>query len=109
MKKDFYKSRRWELLRAAILRRDGYMCQDRKRYGKRVQADHVHHALPREQFPQYQWEPWNLVSLCTEAHNEMHYRTDRTLTEKGKELARRVINKYNREHADTITVDFDSL
>lgn len=109
MNDEFYKSKRWELLRAAILRRDGYMCQDRKRYGKRVQADHVHHILPRELFPQYQWETWNLISLSTEAHNEMHYRSDRKLTDKGKELARRTLLKYNQTHAEPLKIDFDLL
>ncbi len=91
--KSFYETRRWELLRESILRRDGYMCQYRKRYGKRVQATQVHHIFPREQFPQYQWQPWNLISLCTEAHNEMHYRKDRRLTPKGIELLRRTAMK----------------
>ena len=89
----FYKTKRWELLRESILRRDGYMCQDRKRYGKRVQADHVHHIFPREQFPEYQWQPWNLISLCKEAHNEMHYRTNNKLTAKGLDLLRKTAVK----------------
>ena len=103
----FYKSKRWELLRENILRRDGYMCQDRKRYGKRIEATQVHHILPREQFPEYQWQPWNLISLSKQAHNEMHYRGDRTLTAKGKELARRTISKYNRDHVEPLPFDID--
>ena len=84
----FYKSRRWRRLRAAVLRRDGYRCQWSRRFGKRAQADTVHHAFPREQWPEYQWEPWNLVSLSAHAHNQMHDRVTGALTEKGWQLLR---------------------
>lgn len=94
-RKAFYDGKRWERLRETILRRDGYMCQDARRYGKHVKAEHVHHILPREQFPQYQYEPWNLISLSKKAHDEMHSRGNRQLTAKGLELARRTIQKYN--------------
>ena len=32
----FYKSTKWKRKREKILRRDGYMCQVSKRYGKRI-------------------------------------------------------------------------
>lgn len=83
----FYKQKKWKSLRESILQRDGYMCQWCKRYGRRTEADHVHHVLPREFFPQYTYTGWNLISLCKQCHDAMHYRTDRTLTDKGKELA----------------------
>ena len=71
------------------------MCAECRRYGKHTQGNHVHHILPREQFPQYQYDPRNLITLCDACHDRMHYRSDRTLTDKGKELARRIIRKYN--------------
>lgn len=89
----FYTSRRWLRLRDAVLRRDGYQCQWSKRYGKRVQAEVVHHVLPREQFPQYAYEPWNLISLSMAAHDKMHDRKTGELTDDGKVLARRVMRK----------------
>ena len=91
----FYKTRRWKHLRAVILRRDGYMCQWSSRYGKRVPADHVHHVFPRELFPEYQWEPWNLVCLSRQVHDEMHDRVTNDLTEKGAALLRAVARKNN--------------
>ena len=42
----FYQSGIWKRKRAMILRRDGYMCQLSKRYGKRVEAEVVHHIFP---------------------------------------------------------------
>jgi len=93
----YYKSGRWLRLREAVLRRDGYMCQVSRRYGKRVQATTVHHVFPREEFPEYQWEPWNLVSLSGDVHDEMHDRVTGALTEKGAELLRRIARKYGVE------------
>lgn len=84
----FYKSRRWKLVRAAILRRDRYRCQWSLRYGKRVQADTVHHAFPRAEFPAYEFEAWNLVSLSGDVHDSMHDRITGALTERGRVLLR---------------------
>ena len=90
----FYKSKKWLRFRESILARDKYMCQYCKRFGKRIQADHVHHVLPREIYPEYTYTPWNLISLCKSCHDIMHYRTDRTLTDTGKELVKIVARKY---------------
>ena len=89
----FYHCAKWQRLRAAILRRDGYMCQISKRYGKRVQADTVHHVFPREEFPEYEWQAWNLISLARDVHDTLHYRETQELTGKGVELLRRVARK----------------
>ena len=91
----YYRTARWQRLRAAVLRRDGYMCQVSKRYGKRVQADTVHHVFPRDEFPEYQWELWNLISLAGDVHDTMHDRMSGALTDKGAELLRRVARKNN--------------
>jgi len=93
----FYQSSRWKHLRSVILRRDGYMCQISKRYGKRIQADTVHHVFPREEFPDYQWEPWNLISLAGDVHDEMHDRQSGMLTAKGVELLKRVARREGVE------------
>ena len=90
----FYRSRRWERLREAVLRRDGYMCQESRRYGKQVQATTVHHVFPREEFPEYQWELWNLVSLAGDVHDQMHDRVTGALTRRGAELLRRTARKH---------------
>lgn len=76
----FYKSARWKKLREKVLRRDGYMCQISKRYGIARKAQTVHHIFPREEFPEYQWCTWNLISLSTEAHNKLHDRNKDALT-----------------------------
>lgn len=89
----FYKSARWLRLREKVLRRDGYMCQVSKRYGKRVQADTVHHIFPRDEYPEYQWMGWNLISLSADVHNQMHDRVTNALTKEGLELMRRTARR----------------
>lgn len=86
-----YKARRWERLRAQVMRRDGYRCQLSKRYGKSVPADLVHHIYPVDEFPEYAFESWNLISVSRAAHNKLHDRDSDKLTAEGVALMRRTI------------------
>lgn len=88
-----YKSKRWLKLRERALKRDGYMCQIAKRYGRHVEATTVHHIFPSETYPEYQWELWNLISLSHEAHNAMHVRDGHELTVEGLKLQERLIRE----------------
>ena len=85
-----YKSKRWKLLRAKILKRDKYMCQYFKRYGKRIDATMVHHIFPAEDYPQWAHKEWNLISLSNEAHEKMHDRDTHKLTAEGLALQNRL-------------------
>ena len=85
----FYHSARWRRKREAILRRDGYQCQVSRRFGKIREANTVHHIFPRDEFPEYEWADWNLISLSQDAHNTLEDRTSGELTEAGKDLLRR--------------------
>ena len=69
------------------------MCQISKRYGKMIPATVVHHVFPRDEFPEYQWEPWNLISVSEGAHNSLHDRVTNALTPKGVELLKRTARK----------------
>lgn len=69
---DFYRSRKWERKRLAILRRDGYQCQECRRYGRIRQASVVHHREPLEERPDLALADANLVSLCADCHNKAH-------------------------------------
>lgn len=86
-----YKARRWECLRAQVMRRDGYRCQLSKRYGKAVPADLVHHIYPVDEFPEYAFEPWNLIAVSRAAHNKLHDRDSDKLTAEGVALMRRTV------------------
>lgn len=95
MDTDILNSRRWKQKRAAILRRDGYMDQVAKRYGRRIPATTVHHIFPRDQYPEYQWENWNLIAVSAETHDALHNRWTQELTDLGMELLRRTARKNN--------------
>lgn len=85
-----YKCQRWEDKRIVILKRDVFKCKECLRYGKTKAATTVHHCLPAEQCtPDMLYDNDNLISLCDKCHNQMHKRSDRTLTEKGYALMRR--------------------
>ena len=79
----FYKTAKWERLRNTALRRDAYMCQACKDWGRMVQADCVHHIFPRDAYPAYRHELWNLMSLCNKCHNEMHNKYSGGLSKRG--------------------------
>lgn len=93
----FYKTARWLRLRESVLRRDGYKCQESKRYGKREEATTVHHIFPRDEFPEYQWEAWNLISLAGDVHDQMHDRATGALTVKGMEMLKRTARRRGIE------------
>lgn len=69
---EFYSSAAWKRRRAAILRRDGYMCRECRKYGRRVPARTVHHIQHLEDRPDLALDPANLVSLCEACHNHAH-------------------------------------
>lgn len=69
---EFCKTRRWQSMRKAVLRRDKYLCVDCKRYGRLTQATTVHHVKHYDEHPELALEPSNLVSLCAACHNKRH-------------------------------------
>lgn len=91
----FYDSPKWNRLRLSALRRDNYMDMECKRYGKVKAAEVVHHIFPKNEFPEYAYCLWNLISLSRQTHNEMHDRDTDELTEKGRDLLRRTCRKQN--------------
>lgn len=92
----FLRTDVWRKKREKILKRDGYQCQYFKRYGKKVQANMVHHIFPRSEYPQYALSDWNLISLSYKAHGQLHT-DDGDLTEEGKQLLRRTAAKNKIE------------
>ena len=88
-----YKSKRWNRLRERALMRDNYLCQMSLRYGRHVSADTVHHIFPVKEYPEYQWELWNLISLDGSVHNSMHDRDTDELTDAGRDLMTRTARR----------------
>lgn len=92
-----FNLKKWKRLREFVLARDQYVDQELKRYGKRREARYVHHIFPREFFPQWTFEEWNLISLSHETHNRMHDRSGHYLTETGWNLLVRTARKNKIE------------
>lgn len=69
------------------------MSAESRRYGKRVPGETVHHIFPRDIFPEYQLADWNLVTITSAEHNQMHERNTGALTETGLELLKRTARK----------------
>lgn len=84
-----YESNKWKHMSRLAMRRDKYMCQLSKRYGKQVPAEVVHHIYPADEYPEYAYELWNLVPLSRAQHNRLHDRNTGKLTEEGIALQRR--------------------
>lgn len=83
------RNRRWQVLRRQVLRRDRHLCQESARYGRVVEANTVHHIWPAEDYPEYAYKSWNLLSLCQAQHDAMHDRVTRALTPVGERWRRR--------------------
>lgn len=84
-----YNSKEWKHLAKIALCRDGYKCQLSKRYGKNIPAELVHHIYPVDEYPEYAYCLWNLISLSRAIHNTLHDRNTDKLTADGVALMRR--------------------
>lgn len=91
----FYDDPKWIRLRNGVLRRDNYMDKEAKRYGIIRPAEVVHHIFPKDEFPEYAFSVWNLISLSRQTHNEMHDRDTDELTQKGRDLLIRTARRNN--------------
>ena len=102
-----YKSSAWENKRKVILKRDNYMSQLAKLQGLRVTEDPtkkirlvVHHIFPAEDYPQYAMRNWNLITVTSVEHDELHDRTTNQLTELGRWLLKRKAKEMGIELYD---------
>ena len=93
----FYKTDKWRNKREKIMRRDQYLCQECKRYGKSTPAQTVHHINPLEHYPELALVSANLVSLCNPCHDAMHDRTTGVLTEAGERWRERIAPILNAQ------------
>lgn len=94
-KSSLYDEKRWLDLRKRILVRDKYIDRYFARYGKYRDANVVHHIFPANEFPEYRFCEWNLISVNKSTHNMFHDRNNDELTEIGMEVLRRVCKKRN--------------
>lgn len=86
-----YHGTKWKHKREHILRLDGYLCRIAKRYGRKELAQTVHHIYPADEYPEYAWQDWNLISVSNGNHNKLENRRTGELTALGKQLMKRTI------------------
>lgn len=85
-----YYGVKWKKKRRRILRMDGYKCRVSWMYGRTEEANTVHHIYPADEYPQWAWEDWNLISVSLATHNKLENRKTRELTEEGLRLQRMI-------------------
>ena len=49
----------------------------------------VHHIYPADEYPEYAWCDWNLISVSLATHNKLENRKTGELTKEGIALQRR--------------------
>lgn len=82
----FHDKTRWRKRSKAIQSRDGFLDMVALRfYGIRQEADMVHHIYPVDDYPEYAYAEWNLISTSRKMHNKLHY-DDGSLTPLGMSL-----------------------
>lgn len=74
----FYHKARHKRWRELVLRRAGYLCEECKRYGRRlpngepVPAVVAHHKLHADKYPELRCMVGNGRALCEACHNKAH-------------------------------------
>lgn len=86
-----YSTAKWKKKRARILRLDGYKDVIAGWYGRTEAAQMVHHIYPAEEYPEYAWADWNLISVSYSTHKKLENHMTGGLTEMGKQLMRSTI------------------
>lgn len=84
-KVDYYGTK-WKKKRKKILRLDGYVCRVAKMFGRTEEANTVHHIYPADEYPEYAWCDWNLISVSSASHNKLENRLTGELTALGRQL-----------------------
>lgn len=67
-----YNTRHHREWSAKVMKRAGYLCEDCKRYGKKVPATIAHHIVPINERPDLAYVLSNGRALCDGCHNKKH-------------------------------------
>ena len=89
-----YKGKRWQAKRKHILLRDKWTDQYLLRQGVKREANLVHHILPAQEYPDYQWKDWNLISISETTHKHLHEKYTGRLSPEGWQLAQEVADLH---------------
>ena len=82
----FYNSKPWKDVRAAVLQRDFYLCQQCKRQGITTFGNIVHHIVELKDDWSLRLDMNNLETVCSACHNQEHTKTKKGLNTSTKNL-----------------------
>ncbi|EON70471.1 HNH endonuclease [Lysinibacillus sphaericus] len=68
----FYNSKEWISQRKKILKRDKYICQICRRFGRNKSAEVIHHIIELNENWSKRLDENNLILLCHRCHNGIH-------------------------------------
>lgn len=86
-----YGGTKWKDKRLHILRLDKYIDRVAAKTGRKCEAKIVHHIYPADEFPEYAWQDWNLISISVATHNRLENRNTGELTKFGRALMEQTI------------------
>lgn len=89
-----YQSGKWKKKRKKILKLDKYKDRVADMFGRSAAANTVHHIYPAEEYPEYEWCDWNLISVSQATHNRLENRKTGELTKEGLML-QQLIKPYD--------------
>lgn len=89
-----YQSTKWKKKREKILKLDKYKDRVAGMFGRTAAANTVHHIYPAEEYPEYEWCDWNLISVSQATHNRLENRKTGELTKEGLML-QQLIKPYD--------------
>ena len=89
-----YQSAKWKKKREKILKLDKYKDRVAAMFGRTAAANTVHHIYPAEEYPEYEWCDWNLISVSQATHNRLENRKTGELTKEGLMLQRLIKPHY---------------
>ena len=84
-----HNTKRWKRKSLAIRRKDKYMDMVALRFfNQRREGTMVHHIYPVDEYPEYAFCDWNLITVSADTHNKLENRTTGELTALGQMLQR---------------------
>ncbi len=87
-----YKGRRWKAKRAYILSKDNYLDVVALRFWNREEeATIVHHIYPAEEYPEFRYCDWNLISVSRRTHRLLENPYTNDLTDLGRTLMKNTV------------------
>jgi len=102
--KDQIKSPKWQKRRLEILKRDEFTCQE---CGNKDQTLHVHHKHYNKGAKIWEYEGWELTTLCDDCHSKTHNKIEiksgQILVDKKFEEIYKLLSNYDDNALNAFT------